>query len=205
MSKAKPKCKYLPKLQSKILMCLAKHGSLIVSEINTRIKGEYTSTNRAIHELEDKGVAVKVGFHEYRNRRFSKYWLADLGVSYAILCDANPNVLLRHIEKIFPDDVEQAVLVDLATIDKELFKTAFSLTQETPKADLSTAMALSIYTLSKRFTKKQAGEKLEQLAKVLRKHPKYYAAFPAALEAAENDIRELRMKYRSLKGGENHE
>ncbi len=54
MSRVKPKYGDLPKHQKKIVLCLAKEGPMIIRETNEKIKGEYTSTNRAFHELKKK-------------------------------------------------------------------------------------------------------------------------------------------------------
>lgn len=44
----------LPKHQKKIVLSLAKHGAMTMSETNKKIRGENTSTTRAFHELEKK-------------------------------------------------------------------------------------------------------------------------------------------------------
>ncbi len=74
MSKEKSKYDNLPKLQKKIVLCLAKEGPLII-ETNKSIKGEYTSTHRAFHELEAEEMITKIDAMSYRGRAFPKYWL----------------------------------------------------------------------------------------------------------------------------------
>lgn len=98
MSKGKPKYDNLPKHQKKIVLSLAKEGPMIISETNKRIKGEYSSTNRAFHELETKEMIRKGDVKLYRGRRFPKYWLTVRGSAFALLNNANPeNVRLNAI------------------------------------------------------------------------------------------------------------
>jgi len=99
MSKGKLKHHNLPKLQKRIVLCLANQGPMIIRETNTRIKGEYTSTNRAFHELENKEMITKVNSMSYRGRRFPKYWLTTRGSAFALLNNVNPEkVKLNALE-----------------------------------------------------------------------------------------------------------
>jgi len=68
---------------------------MIMTDINKGIHGELTSTTRASHELERKGMITEVGIKKYRGREFSKYWLSDRGVAFALLNGANPNQVER--------------------------------------------------------------------------------------------------------------
>lgn len=83
----------LPKLQKKIVLSLAKNNPMTMTDTNKKISGHPTSTNRAFHELEEKGMITEIEKKEYRGRRFSKFWLSDRGIAFALLNGANPNTL----------------------------------------------------------------------------------------------------------------
>jgi len=86
----------LPPLQKEIVLSLAKNEPMTMSETNRKINRRYpTSTYRAFHELEEKGMIIDVEKKEYRGQKFSKYWLSERGVAFALLNGANPNTLER--------------------------------------------------------------------------------------------------------------
>lgn len=85
----------LPKLQKKIILSLAENEPMTMSETNKKISGQLTSTSRAVHELEIKKMIAEVAKWEYRGRKFSKYWLSDKGVAFALLNDRNVNTIER--------------------------------------------------------------------------------------------------------------
>ncbi len=85
----------LPRLQKKIVLSLAKNEPMTMSDTNRKISGYLSSTTRAFHELEEKGMITEIEKKEYRGQKFSKYWLSDRGVAFALLNGANPNTLER--------------------------------------------------------------------------------------------------------------
>jgi len=85
----------LPKLQKKIVLSLAKNEPMTMSDTNRKISGYLSSTTRAFHELEKKGMVTEIEKKEYRGQKFSLYWLSDRGVAFALLNGANPNVTER--------------------------------------------------------------------------------------------------------------
>ena len=200
MSKEEPKYDDLPKHQSKIVLCLAKEGPMIIRETNMRIKGEYTSTNRAFHELEAKGVIQRTSVRQYRKREFPRFWLTENGLAYAILHEANLNLLLENVRKAYPNDAEKALFVELATVHKDLFKAAFTIIQKSPNLDVPTALSLSTVTFvtSKKLSEKDVSLIFQRLRMVLSKYPKYYAALPKSLKKSEKQIRAFREQFQSM-------
>ena len=83
----------LPKLQKKIVLSLAKNNHMTMTDANKKISGHLSSTARAFHELEEKGMIIEIGIKEYRGRNFSEYWLSDRGIAFALLNGANSNKL----------------------------------------------------------------------------------------------------------------
>jgi len=107
MSKEKPKYNSLPKLQKKIVLCLAREGPMIIRETNTKIKGEYTSTNRAFHELEAKDMITKIDVMPYRGREFPKYWLTIRGLGWALLNNAKALNLKEYALRVSRNDEDR--------------------------------------------------------------------------------------------------
>jgi hypothetical protein len=85
----------LPKLQKRIVLSLAKNEPMTMSDTNRKISGYLSSTTRAFHELEEKGMVIGVEKKNYRGRNSSKFWLSDRGIAFALLNGANPNTLER--------------------------------------------------------------------------------------------------------------
>lgn len=110
MSKRKQKYDNLPKHQRKIVLCLAKEGPMNISETNKKIKGEYTSTNRAFHELETKEMITKSEEILYRGRQFHKYWLTIRGSGFALLNDVNPEHVRLHALKLCEKEEEKRAI-----------------------------------------------------------------------------------------------
>lgn len=75
----------LPKHQHKIVLALAKHGALNMSQTNLKIHGQNTSTTRAFHELKKKGLITEIRTKKYHGRQFPEYWLTGRGLAYFFL------------------------------------------------------------------------------------------------------------------------
>jgi hypothetical protein len=82
----------LPKLQHKIILCLAKNKAMTMSETNRKLEtnkktkmGTNTSTTRAFHELKKKEMITEVGAIEYHGRKFVEYWLSGRGIAYVLM------------------------------------------------------------------------------------------------------------------------
>jgi len=82
----------LPKHQHKIILTLAKHGAMNMSQTNLKIHGQNTSTTRAFHELKKKELIKEMGAKEYHGRHFPIYWLTGRGLAYFFL---HADVLLK--------------------------------------------------------------------------------------------------------------
>jgi hypothetical protein len=110
---------FLPKHQKKIVLCLAKNGAMTMSQTNKALKGENTSTTRAFHELEKKGFVTAVGTYERRGRRFSKYWLTDRGIGYALLNGANSEST-KNNAMLFSKDRMIGCFFELRSVSPEM-------------------------------------------------------------------------------------
>lgn len=96
----------LPKLQKEIVLCLANHGAMNITDTNKKLKkGHESATNLAFHKLEKKGKGMiqQVESYKYRGREFSKYWLSGRGLAYAFLHDANPETVSKNASLYMKD------------------------------------------------------------------------------------------------------
>lgn len=118
MSKRNSKYDYLPKLQRKIVFSLAKNGDMTMSETNRELKGENTSTTRAFHQLESKGMIKKIDVIEYRGREFSKYWLSERGMAFALLNSDVKSDTIRKYALSF--DKTQEIYFDLRSLSPRI-------------------------------------------------------------------------------------
>jgi len=175
------KVKYhtLPKLQNRIVLCLAKHGPMNIRETNKKLRGEYTSTNRAFHELEKKQFVEKVLTQKYRGRKFSKYWLSDRGLVYAILHGSNLNVLSVYVKNVYPDDDAKAVLIVLAKIlGPKAFRYATGLIYE--KGLTAKSVSILIGTgvwYARQFTNEKPKALKRKVEEALKPYPKIYSFY----------------------------
>jgi hypothetical protein len=90
MSKRNVKYSDLPRLQKKIILALAENGAMNISETNSKINGHESATNLALHKLESKEMVRQVETYEYRGRTFSRYWLSDIAIAFALINGADP-------------------------------------------------------------------------------------------------------------------
>lgn len=109
----------LPKHQKKIVLSLAKNEPMTMSETNRKISGELTSTTRAFHELEKKGMVIEVGKKKYRGRKFSEYWLSDRGVAFTLLNGANAETA-RQIALSLTEDDKLKTYFELRELSPEI-------------------------------------------------------------------------------------
>lgn len=193
MSNRKTKCNSLPKLQHRIIMCLAENTPMNIRETNGKLKGEYTSTNRAFKELVKKGCIKKVDVKEYRGNRYSMFWLTDKGLIYAIIHGANPNVLLRLVETVYPNEPEKAILVKLSNllepnilhcISKLL--NGYGLTSETVSASLNASLIYTTY-----LTHKNPQALIKKILATLKEYPEFYNSFKQTFRGIKKGMLDL--------------
>ena len=172
MSKRNPKSAYpLPKHQKKIVLCLTKHDPMTMSETNRKLKGENTSTTRAFHELESKGIVTAIDKEEYHGRKFSKYWLTQKGIFVALFEGADPDQLLQRTLKNYPNDKTLQCCLELSPLlGLEGFKIGLSAIEEKGKLDDSDTKKILIAHIQKEVSIEQ----IRKLIEILKKYPKEY-------------------------------
>ena len=174
MSKREQRYDNLPKHQKRIILCLAREGPLIIMETNKKIKGEYTSTNRAFHELESKQLIRKVGAKSYRGREFPRYWLTMLGQVAALFSNSNVQDVKFYALELAKEPEERK--------DLELFyEIATNLGPETLNKVYRFILKRGKFELS--FLPIEETE-LDKFFTILKKYPKYMDPVKATLRKA---------------------
>lgn len=197
MSKMKSEGYSLGSLQKQVILCLAEKGRQTINETKETIHGHYKSTNIAFHSLEKKQLIKRIGVKEYRKRKFDTFWLADKGLINAISNNADLKLLLSNVKKVYPNDKEKALLVELSTIvDKEFIATTYYLKQTT-EVDVNMIVNLTIIASSQGLDAKQINMKFRELNRILRKYPKFHKEIRNIMQ---KNVKALRSFIRISKG-----
>ncbi len=180
MLKKEQKCDILPKLQKNIVLALAKFGPMNIRETNKKLKGEYTSTNRAFHELERKGIIQNVRTQQYRGREFQKFWLTDEGIVLALIHGANPDIVRSWAEQLYGENEAYGLISDLAkALPQERLSEIYALFKTT-KEGKPQLKAIPI-----------TNNEAETFFKIVMKYPSFQAPVKKALEAIEKMFKEV--------------
>jgi len=174
MSKKEFKRDILPKLQRKIVLKLAEKGALNVRETNKELKGEYTSTNRAFHELEEKCIIKKVDVKEWRGRVFPKYWLTEEGIVLAFLEGAQKDKLFENARKFYSDNENLQSFIDFTSVfNPEVFKIGYEAIKRKGKLEVSDLLVIALTQM-----KSEADfETYRKALTLLKKYPKISESF----------------------------
>jgi hypothetical protein len=112
----------LPKHQHKIVMFLAKCRAMNISQTNKKIHGQNTSTTRAFHELEKKGLIAKIGAKNYRGRKFPEYWLSRRGLAYAFMNNERSKAIETFASLYLKNETIEMYLKMHSVLDKRTLK-----------------------------------------------------------------------------------
>jgi len=122
MSRKIPKYDYLPKLQKKIVLCLAQYGAMTMAKTRLRLKDvrmtgdqkpkshHQTATNLAFHKLESENMVNKVGTWPYRGQKFDTYWLSNRGLAFAMKNGAKAETVKRNYECLSHSEEDKRAL-----------------------------------------------------------------------------------------------
>jgi len=177
MSKKETKHDNLPKHQRRIVLCLAKEGPLIITETNKKLKGEYTSTNRAFHKLEKKGLIQRVGIRPYRGQEFPRYWLTFESIIFSILEGANIDKLLSYAKECLPKNVDTdrvlATIESAKYLDPRLLQHLYSLLRQKEQLQPMDIVLLTIQAgMTQGITFEKGIEQMKIIMNVFEKYPR---------------------------------
>lgn len=165
---------------------------MTMSETNRKLKGGNTSTTRAFHELESKGIVTVIGGEEYHGRKFSKYWLTQKGIFIALIEGVNPDNLLQRTLKNYPNDKTLQCYLELSpALGLEGFKITLSAIQNKGKLDYSDMMTI----LSTYAQKEVSIEQIRKFIEILKKYPKEYHETKELLSKFSKNLTELESSF----------
>jgi hypothetical protein len=112
-----------PPLQRRIVLHLAQTSPKTINETAKEIsktkKGiprNYKSSWSAFKALEEKGLIKDTTSKDYKNRKYPRSWLTDVGVLFAVHEGAEPQALLKRTREIYPEDKDLHFLIEAAPI-----------------------------------------------------------------------------------------
>jgi hypothetical protein len=166
----------LPPLQKKIVLHLAKSEPKTINETVTALKGNYKSSWIAFNKLEEKQIIQKTDTKSYRGREYPRFWLTPTGVLIALFEGINFEVLLERTLKMYPDDKNIQILLELSPVfGTEVFKLAFLTILKKGKLDEDDlTMIVTAELNSPEAQSDFGGRRPEDILAILKKHPVAY-------------------------------
>ena len=166
----------LPPLQKKIVLHLAKSEPKTINETVTALKGNYKSSWIAFNKLEEKQIIQKTDTKSYRGREYPRFWLTPTGVLIALFEGINFEVLLERTLKMYPDDKNIQILLELSPVfGTEVFKLAFLSILKKGKLDEDDlTMIVTAELNSPEAQSDFGGRRPEDILAILKKHPIAY-------------------------------
>jgi hypothetical protein len=166
----------LPPLQKKIVLHLAKSEPQTINETVTALKGNYKSSWIAFNKLEEKQIIQKTDTKSYRGREYPRFWLTPTGVLIALFEGINFEVLLERTLKMYPDDKNIQILLELSPVfGTEVFKLAFLTILKKGKLDEDDlTMIVTAELNSPEAQSDFGGRRPEDILAILKKHPVAY-------------------------------
>ena len=171
MSTQKSKGHYLPPLQKRVVLHLAKRGAQTINETVTGIKGHYKSSWISFNALEKKKLVKKIDVKNYRGNNYPRFWLSVGGVLIALLEGASSQDLLEKTAKVYPnDEVLQLVLEMAPFTGVEGYRIGLSAILAKGKLEESDAITIIMTQMEKDLS----AEQFNQVLELLKKHPAQY-------------------------------
>ena len=166
----------LPPLQKKIVLALAKNEPKTINETVKVLKGNYKSSWIAFSKLEEKQLIKKIDTKTYRGREYPRFWLTPAGVLIALFEGISFDVLLERTLKIYPEDKNIQILLELSPVfGTELFKFAFlTILKKGKLEEEDLAMIVTAELQSPEAQSNFGGRKPEDIISILKKHPIAY-------------------------------
>jgi hypothetical protein len=166
----------LPPLQNKIVLLLAKTEPKTINETVKSLKGSYKSTWVAFKKLKDKQLIKTIDTKFYRGREYPRFWLTPAGVLVALFGGVSFEVLLEGCLKIYPDDRNIQVLLELTPVfGTELFKLAFfTILKKGKLEENDLTMIVTAELQSPEAQSNFGGRQPEDILAILKKHPAAY-------------------------------
>jgi hypothetical protein len=168
---SKPEGYSLHKLQRMILLYLAENEPQTANKTSIKIDKSYKPTNTAFKTLEEKNLITETKIKNYRNRKYSEFWLTDEGIIMAILEGANIEKLSKQAQNLRPDNKALHLFLEIAPyIDRQIIEMTYSSVRETGEIDFMDVMSLLFLQAPTEMDMENA----KKLSKALKKYPEEY-------------------------------
>jgi len=167
-SNSELKSEFLPPLQRRILLFLAKKKPMN-KHATAKAMNEHTrSTWLSFKNLENNGLIKKIDRRMSLGRERDCYWLTDSGIFLALIEGAEPKKVLRRTEEIYPENKPlQCVIEITAILGTSMHKIAYSAVSSKGKLEKEDKSAM----MSAQLQKEYSLEQIQELLAILRKYP----------------------------------
>jgi hypothetical protein len=173
-SKSKTKRQFLPPLQKRIFLCLAKTHPQTINETKDAISGHYKSTWTAFNSLEDKGIITKMGVKTYRGNEYPCFWLTPAGVFIALVEDIKPSALLTKTIEFYAENKTLQCIVEVATVlGTDMYRIAYPSILGKGILEKDDIALMFATQLQKELSLKQ----IKDLISIMRKYPEQFGDF----------------------------
>jgi hypothetical protein len=174
---SKTEANSLHRLQKMILLFLAENEPQTANETALKLDKDYKPTSTAFKSLQKKKLIAKTGIKDYRNRKYSKFWLTDQGIIMALLEGANHEKLSKQAINLHPDNKALPLFLEIAPyIDRQIIEMTYSSVRETGNFDFMDVMNL----LFLQAPTETDIENAKKLSLVLKKYPGEYEVLKEA-------------------------
>jgi hypothetical protein len=158
-------------LQKRIILHLAKNEPQTINETVKSLTGSYKSFWVAFNKLKNKQIIKKIDVKPYRGQEYPRFWLTSAGVLVALFGGISFKVLLEKTFKIYPNDRNLQIILELSPIfGIEPFKIAFLTLLKKGKLEEKDLMMIVTAEMQSDFD----GKRPEDIIAVLKKHPAAY-------------------------------
>jgi hypothetical protein len=167
-SNSELKSEFLPPLQRRILLFLAKNPPMNKHATAKAMNEHPRSTWLSFKSLENAGLIKKIDQRISLGRERDCYWLTDSGIFLALIEGAEPEKVLHRTEEIYPENKPlQCIIEATAILGTNMHKIAYSAVSTKGKLEQDDKNALMSAQLQKDLSLKQ----IKKLMAILKKYP----------------------------------
>ena len=184
------KNQYLPPLQKRILLCLAKSHPQTINETVKAIKGHYKSSWTAFNSLKGKKIITKIDTKKYRGNEYPRFWLTTAGIFIALIESVNPKALLTKTLEIYPENKVLQCIVEISTIlGTDIYEIAYSTILNKQKIEPNDISIMLATQMQKDLSLKQ----IKELITIMKKYPEQFGNFKEKTEKIFENLKKVEL------------
>jgi hypothetical protein len=177
---------FLTALQRKILLFLAVDYPRTMNSTVRAMSGNYRSSWDAFKELEEKKLIKPVSIKFYKGRKYPQFWATENGILIAMSEGADPKILLRRTQAIYPDNKELQFLVETIPILGESAYNMLYLAVIT-NGKIEESDLISVFAAQKKLTE----EEKRRYNEILKRYPERHKQHADFIKRARKNLKEL--------------